>query len=463
MKNITNYIYIFALMLIFSSLIVKETKAQKIDRETAKSYAKEFMSDLKSRKISVDSIEIKEKKQNNEISYYIINFKKGGYILLSGDRAIAPIIAYSKTGKFIETKRDSFSTYWLSSVEKHIEYQKKKKRNSIEKISTNSAKLIFISYSGLTIRPLLETAHSSRWANWYPYSIEMPNQVADYGCVPIAMAQIIKYHNYPIQGQGIYNGIDFSRQWYNYAGMPFRLTHCGNGQANCNEGNFNIIDGITNEEMHEVSRLIYQCGIVVNTDWTVGTNGPPSDWAQALESYFNYSDNWQYLDENYIANNYSSFKKLVRNELINKRPVLFVMYARHKGHAAVIDGVENSNYFHFTMGRGGADDAYYYLYNIDNDAIHDISPLNYAYSAIIGISPKCSTTINLNLDGTTVHSYENKVYEAKETINASNFKIEGNGISGARVSFQAGEGVTLGTNFEVQKGSEVFITTIRCK
>jgi len=453
-------IYNFGLLILFI-LFFLNTSAQDISKAEAIILVQKFMSQIDKEFISKDILSINTKKKETTITYYVINFKNGGYVIVSANTEISPIISYSKSMTFDEQKVDSLTKKWLSGVEKYMAYKKKKAKS--ENVPTIKRILIPI-LDGLTIPALLEAEQSSRWAVWYPYSIEMPNQNANNACVPLAMAQIIKYHQYPIQGQGSYNGVDFSEQWYDYNNMAFRLTYCGNGEPNCNEGSFDILPEITESQMREVSRLIYHCGQTVNTTWGEGTYGTPGEWTHALETYFNYSSEWQYLNNTYIANNYETFKALLRNELLNKRPILFNFYPDiGSGHALLIDGVEYDNYFHFAMGQGGDNDAYYYLYNIDENNLYNISPQSGSYHATIGIKPKCTTNSNLVLSNITIDSNENIVYESKDYISISNFNIKGNTSSGARVAFQAGESITLGTNFEVELGAEVFMNILKCK
>lgn len=289
--------------------------------------------------------------------------------------------------------------------------------------------------------------------------------IGDNCCVPLAMAQIMKYYHFPVQGIGSHGGTDFSREWFDFSQMPFRLTYCGNGYPNCNEGSFDILDGITDVNKKEVSHLIYKCGIAVDMIWNGGgTYGNPGDWVDKMAQYFNYSPNRTFCDSTYISNNKEIFKASLRNELINGRPILFNYMGPNftHSHAVVIDGVENDNYFHFAAGRGGYTDAYYYLFDYDADGIHSQSPYYTDYRAAYGISPNCSTSNILNLSNITISIGMNTVYQANDKINLSSFIVDGNGTSGGRLTLQAQNEVNLNSGFEVKAGAEVFITLQKC-
>lgn len=112
--------------------------------------------------------------------------------------------------------------------------------------------------------------------------------------------------------------------------MPFRLTYCGNGQPNCDEGSFDTIPGTTQEEIDEIGKLQYHAGVAVEMDWGTGTYDSPEDWVSEMEDHFNYLSTWEYYDHYYIANNPEVFKAKLRTELDAGRPVLFNMYRNFK-------------------------------------------------------------------------------------------------------------------------------------
>jgi hypothetical protein len=51
-----------------------------------------------------------------------------------------------------------------------------------------------------TKQSLLETYQTSRWAFWGPYVSVTPDPSNTNVCVPLAMAQIVKFWQYPMQG-----------------------------------------------------------------------------------------------------------------------------------------------------------------------------------------------------------------------------------------------------------------------
>jgi len=412
--------------------------------------------------------DIKKVNKNDSTVFYIVNLDTEGYILIASPCCVNPIIGYSYTSTFENSVLNESTKLWVDALNQWI-VKKKEKNNKIPKLKNISQTIPDATIikeqklNNLNVAPLLEFYLSSRWAYWYPYSTLFPNQYGDKACVPIALSQIMKYHGFPLQGRNSFNSVDFSREWYDFNNMPFRLTHCGNGQENCNEGDFNILPDVSESNWLEISKLIYHAGISVNTNWTNtdfgGTYGNGGDWAQKLYYYFYYKPTFTHNSPSYIAENYSTFKESLRNELLLGYPVLFAHYPTSGGgHALVIDGFECNEYFHFAMGRGGFSDAYYYLYDIDADDIHNISPLNSFYDAVIGIRPDCSDIYDLALSNTIISQFDNLFYQINGLCTLNNLSIN----SGGRLTIQATNGIVLNPGFEAQLGCSLFFQAKKC-
>ncbi|GAB1454129.1 hypothetical protein MASR2M47_41850 [Draconibacterium sp.] len=414
-----NFKIIILLNLVFCFSLIK---AQEISNADAKNIAKEWIEKVNENKTKVFTIKnIQEKFLDDKLSYRAVNFNEGGFVVIGAENGLNPIIAYNKSSNFDENYLTQDEKDWFNFVEKKLANNRSKEllQSKSENVKQNSSPKNLKSASSTTSVPsLFETTQSSRWAGWYPYSIEMPYQNGANGCVPGAMAQIMKYYKFPLKGSGSHSytwydlsnpvtlSVSFDSILFDYGNMPFRLTYCGNGTNNCNEGSFDIIPGVTVDQMSEISKLKYYCGLTVNMVWQGqnttggGTYGNPGDWVQAMEDHFNYSSNWTYLNENYISQNHEAFKASLRDELTNGRPVLFAYYGSgySNGHALVLDGYEDDDYFHFAFGRGGAEDTYYYLFSTDDDDLHGALPYTAYYKATIGIEPNCTTVSNLNLN-----------------------------------------------------------------
>jgi hypothetical protein len=176
---------------------------------------KESLRELNS--VKIKSIVQKREKEEEVPAFYGINFEDGGYVVVSSEEGVGPILAYSRTSLFKDEKLDEGELIWWNGDRSHIQREKSKKDKlksvssfNIDDMTTN---LLIQSASVVNVPSLFETYQTSRWAGWGVYASAFPgNTTCGQGCLPIAMAQILKYYQFPIQGKGTFNGVDFSRQ-----------------------------------------------------------------------------------------------------------------------------------------------------------------------------------------------------------------------------------------------------------
>lgn len=413
---------------------------------------------------------------NSTPTFYIFNYVDGGFVIVSADTKIHPILGYSRTGYLKPDPSNIQLTSWFDSYIERINYVVNNKEdtentNTLSKWSSieNSNPSTALKSGGASVPSLFEGNQTSRWATWDPYDILTPGSDGSNGCVPIAIAQICKYWKHPKQGIGstsynqLFEGttythsITHSDHLYNYDLMPFRLTYCGNGEENCDEGSFDIIPGVTSEQINEVAKIFYHSGLAVRKEWWgEPTFGTPSDWAQEMEDHLGFDSNWNYWSTTDISNNPTGFKSTLRTEIDNDRPVLF----RYDQHAVVINGYEDDDYFHMAYGRGGFSDAYYYLFTSDADGVHPQVPTTTGFKAATNLKPDCNipvnTTITSDLSSTSVAAYQ-----ASSTISISS-TIEGTGSSGANIAFYAEDGITFSSGFEIELGAQLLLNIETC-
>ncbi|MGD9992252.1 MAG: C10 family peptidase [Salinivirgaceae bacterium] len=165
---------------------------------------------------------IEEVKNENEVTaFYVVNYNEGGFLLISADLRTSPIIGFSETGSFNvdeENKPDGLK-FWIKDAKKQIfEIQKSDiKASAKEKIAWTLVKESLINeVSSLKNLPIDECydhtevitkgplCTSTPWNQSSGFWNELPYIVCNgysrhayAGCVPIAMAQIMDYYEYP--------------------------------------------------------------------------------------------------------------------------------------------------------------------------------------------------------------------------------------------------------------------------
>ncbi len=215
-------------------------------------------------------------------------------------------------------------------------------------------------YSILDFGPLL----SSNWHQEAPYNDFCPwgdGGRCVVGCVATAMAQIMKYWNYPPNGSG-------SRTYYwngdqscggstsgQYLSATFSDAYDWANIRNSYSGSE------SQAEKDAVAELCYEAGVAVAMDYGYCASG--SNHARVLAAFPNYFEYSSQIDAEY-RDNYSSwttwFNMLVA-ELNNNRPIQYGVEA----HSIVCDGwrVSGTNQLHMNYGWGG---YYNGWYNVDD-------------------------------------------------------------------------------------------------
>ena len=174
------------------------------------------------------------------------------------------------------------------------------------------------------------------WHQNAPYNNLCPKGMLA-GCVAIAMAQVMNYHQYPLHGIGksTYTwknkrlSADYGNTWYRWEDM----------------------DG----EDVSVAQLVYHCGVSVWMDYSDYFSGSNEFYAKsALTDYFGYSEDIKlearnkYTDEEWAA--------LLKANLDKGWPIIY----SSGGHTFVVDGYDASGLFHTNQGFGYVSEEYTY-------------------------------------------------------------------------------------------------------
>jgi len=298
-----------------------------------------------------------------------------GYIILSADYAAAPVFGYSFVSGWDEALAVPVFRDMLNNFTEQVSYARANKMKPTDEVLQEwelySSEYFNKSNSGLkNLSPILQTTWNQGcyYNDLCPEDIQGPCGRVWAGCVATAMAQVMKFHNWPPQGQGSniyipYSGnygtlsANFGQTTYNWDDMPNSL--------NENTNNF------------EAARLQLHCGISVemNYGWD-GSGAHTSKTATSLVEYFKYADYLAHMEKDLFSN--SLWAEILRTEVHSDRPVLYRGYGSGGGHAFVCDGYQGSN-FHFNLGWGGAANGYYSLANVagfatDQAGIFSVEP-----------------------------------------------------------------------------------------
>ncbi|HEY6914216.1 MAG TPA: C10 family peptidase, partial [Paludibacter sp.] len=283
--------------------------------------------------------------------FYVYNIGSNqGFIIVSGDDTTKPILAYSDDSTFPTTNIPSNLQYWLDFYKTEIKYAQQ------TALSTTSVENSTLSTAGtVLVQPLLSNI---KWDQTTPYNLYCPfsttdNERALTGCVATAMAQIMKYNQWPVKGTGTYsytdgtNGTlsaDFGNTTYNWSNMPD-----GYGSVST-----------TSTQDSAVAQLMYQCGVSVSMNYSPsGSSALVSDAAIALKNYFGYDTDLNIYTREFYSS--TEWKNMIKTELNASRLVMYGGTTGTFGHAFVCDGYDSNDLFHINWGWSGYYNGFFEL------------------------------------------------------------------------------------------------------
>ena len=283
--------------------------------------------------------------------FYVYNISDNqGFIIVSGDDATKPILAYSDESQFPAENIPSHVKYWLDFYKEEINSV----RNSTSNATTTALQMKSAAAT-VVVQPLLGNL---KWDQSGPYNLLCPFSVANNaravtGCVATAMSQLMKYYQWPVKGTG-----------------SFSYTDGTNGTLSANFGNTsydwnNMLSAYgtissTPQQDTAVATLMYQCGVSVSMTYSPASSSAQlSAAASALKNYFGYDTDLNIYTRNFYTT--TDWKNLIKPELNAARPVLYGGSTNTEGHAFVVDGYDSNDLFHINWGWSGYYNGYFEL------------------------------------------------------------------------------------------------------
>ncbi len=331
--------------------------------------------------------EIKMLNHNNKDIFYVIDLKPNGFILVSADDLLMPILGYSfennfKVGDYPSNIDYLFDLYTKELNEQIIRnVQTEEIKNQWEKFS----KSVEYNESRSSVSPLIAARfdQGSGWNTLCPSDSNGPGGQALVGCVAVSMAQVMHYWSFPSTGSGShgYTHWDYGYQFANFGAANYDYSQMPNTYPTS-----------------ETQELLYHCGVAVNMGYGAdgsGANvfGNGNTTERAMKDYFLFKNS---LYDVYPGNSSSQYRSLLQNELNGNRPIIYVGYSNDGGHAWNIDGYDE-DYFHNNWGWGGSQNGYFLLSSLNG--------FDSGQGALINIEPETLNNPNVVLQDYTYNEF----------------------------------------------------------
>ena len=324
----------------------------------------------------------------------VFNIDGGGFVIVSGDSRARRVLGYSRTGNVDPSAMPENVRYWLGEYQHQLEQLEQLGEEDFAESQVGDA-----AKDGMpdSVAPLLVT----EWNQYrYGYNSLVPSDstyAADstmarfeghptVGCAALAMAQIMRYWQFPQQGYGhntySYEGqdtcwrygtlsVDFGSATYDYSLMPRKLSLTS-----------------TAAEVEAVATLLYHCGVAgymrYNSDCKGSSGANIQNCLNGMMHFFHYNQDSHIEFRN--SHSFTEWNNMIKADLAAGRPVYYAGQSYRNddegtvagGHAFVLDGYDSNGLFHVDWGWDGNCNGYYSTSVMRPLTQYDFSSMQYA-------------------------------------------------------------------------------------
>ena len=318
------------------------------------------------------------KRVHNDKAYAVYSpASEEGFVIVSRDDRMQPVLGYSDATFDVATMPCNMK-WWLGEVDKA--YQR------LQKAPGNADYREGPSFDPIIGPEAIEVPMTTKWAQADPYNASLPVADTPTGCVPLAMGQVMNYHQWPMSakfsGSYMYMEVDEEGKpvldgnhkaiWHQVDNVLVNSSYTWPLKDAYKlyvdeEGEYHKVE-TTDEEIVPVARLLRDCGAAVNVQYAPGKDNSgyagadARDAAYAFSNYFGYSDQAIHYHDRYYFTD-KEWRSILVNELRNGCPVLYggSDYEYSNAHVFIVYGITPEGYMHVNWGWAGLYNGYYHV------------------------------------------------------------------------------------------------------
>lgn len=313
-------------------------------------------------------------------AYYVFDNTGGpGFVIVAGDDVAMPVLGYSFEHEFSKDNLPANLKAWLEYMRDEV--------NEARRSGAKAESVVTRAWSQVEVGTPVVELETAKWNQTDPYNMLCPivrGEPTYTGCTATAVAIVMRYHQWPEKGVGTLPGYKISRgevlpelplgHTYDWKNMPLEYPYVGYSQV----------------EANAVAVLMRDCGWMIFSDYgPVGSSGTGASTYHipaGLTTYMGYDKRVRTISRNGYTT--SEWNSLMQGELESNRPVIYSGFNDNAGHAFVLDGYTDQNYYRVNWGWGGYCDGYFLLTALDPEgqgAGGSEGGYNEFQSAVIGI------------------------------------------------------------------------------
>jgi hypothetical protein len=381
----------FLFLMTTLALFVSRLIASPVDVEQARQLGLKYVQNHAAKQIAELNLAYTEMTESGTNALFVFNFE-GGFIIVSADDVAQPILAYGEEGNFDASQISDGLAYYLRHYARQINYAV---TNNLEPEAEIKAQWESISRTGFEggnvrgnrgdIAPMV----TLNWNQDYPYNYCCPTGQggpgghAYAGCAATAMSMVLKFWNWPEQGNGSYS--------YTPEGYPMQTVDFGATTYDWANMINSISAGSPIVNIQAIATLMYHCGVSIDMMYGPGSSGAYSqNVPPAIANYFRYTDQASRKDRDLYSK--TDWENMLIASLEEGFPLYYSGSDPTGGHAFVCCGYrESDRKFFFNWGWSGFNNNYFAIdalntysgnFNDGQAAIFDMIP-DYIYNDLI--------------------------------------------------------------------------------
>ncbi len=401
----------FALLLAVATMGLQ---AKPVDVEKAMSLGVKFMNANTETKSSQAVLSYTAVADNGQAAFYVFGLQPRGFVIVSADDRMKPILGYSTESNFTAQLPDGLMTFFdnykagfsqmvANDVPRTAEAIADWER--LEKTGRLSA-----SKTDRSVGPLL----SSIWNQTDLYNNMAPEDPSSVfsghcksGCVANTMSQIMRYWEWPRTGTGSH-GYNANSYYGNY----------GWQEANFGEATYrfdlmpDFLDFASPQyEVDAIALLEYHAGVSVDMGYGPNASGAYSqDVPDAFINYFRYSPDMYLSTLDYYV--LDEWNDMLRANLDAGMPFYYASSGPDGAHAYVLDGYDEYDMFHLNWGWAGFDNGWYtidgfyltfYSFPWSHVALFNLHPVDEYYNAPMAVEEGFIAPYPIPLEGSPLY------------------------------------------------------------
>lgn len=282
--------------------------------------------------------------------YVFSRGEDNGFLVVSADDCAQALLGYSYSGTFDPDNMPANMQSWLNGYTDQIAF-----------MSGLPAPTETDDSETRPYREPLGPLCLTKWNQDAPFNNLCPlssGQRTPVGCAATAMAQVLKYHNWPKQGSGsktytsknlnIELSFDFGATTFDWDNM-------------LNEYN----SSATEIQKDAVATLSYACGVASDMNYAMsGSAAGVSTALKGMIKYLNYDCGASIQQRKWY--DLYGWEDMIYKTLSENGPVMYYgASSSQSAHEFVCDGYDKDGYFHINWGWGGLSDGFFLLSALD--------------------------------------------------------------------------------------------------